>query len=597
MARPSAPDPSHGRSRGLRLDPKAQGRGAASAPDRGPAASRTRSPAPGLLGLGLALAVLATPPAAAAQGGPGGAPRGPWTALPMPSLARAPAPTARLAPLERGTAFLRRGEPTESWRPAAFPPGAILGLLQDEIAARGLAVELNTNAVPLLARGSEADLETLRGVLAQLDGLGRALEVSLSVWIEAPAVGDEASPAGFESVAAREPDFRAAVRSGQAISFGERGVAAFLTGYDSEVAQSSGVAEPELTRALLGDVLHVRASRVRGGSAVHLACLAESTALADEDEGGVPRFDPGGVDLGIMEQPRVRLAQVAFADVVPAGGATRLSIRGSEDGWADRTVWIRAETAADPDPGGDGWSGLDLALFERRSIDLPLPEPGAELESELVAAAAEGGPLDSPGGDARVLREAFTAAQVAAGSESGGARRRPGLVWTPGYLLAPAASESLEQARSLVTALEGERLRPLRLAVAHGTLRVDLPAVAGSPLRVLFGTETLRVVDYSTHVAQESWMPVPEVARVFDGLCVHAALEGEALRGLAWVARTEGQRELERDDVGVGRLQLLEREFQSRPLLLEAPGAGAGSSALALRSTSPGLTLELRRPE
>jgi hypothetical protein len=95
-------------------------------------------------------------------------------------------------------------------------------------------------------------------------------------------------------------------------------------------------------------------------------------------------------------------------------------------------------------------------------------------------------------------------------------------------------------------------------------------------------------------------MPVPEVARVFDGLCVHAALEGGALRGLAWVARTTGLRELEREDVGIGRLQLLQREFQSRPLLLEGPaagGPGAGTSTLALRSTSPGLTLELRRSD
>jgi len=509
---------------------------------------------------------------------------GPWTALPLPALAQPATPAALVPRLETGRCLLGPRDALgvrELRAPAVFEAEDVLGLLRDEVAARGLAVELHPSAPPLLARGAPEQVDVLRGILDELDALGRSLDVALSVWIAPP----DGQP--FSAVAGREPDFRAVLRSGQSISFGGRTVASFLTGYAAEVATDSGVADPVLSRAQLGRVLHVRPCRVRGGRAVHLECLFEAAEL----EPGAPPFDPGTPDLGLLEQPAARFAQVRYSDVVESGAASSFTLDGSPDHWADATVWIRAETSPDPVPstasGEASWRGLDLALLEYRTFDLALPLPGAGLD-EAGGESAELG----------VLCEAFPAAQVALAAEPAG-RRRPGPMWTPGYLLLPPGGGAWESASSVVAALESERLEAARLSVSQGTLRVDLPTTRGQPARVLVGRETLRLVDYETHVAAESWMPVPIVAPVFDGLCLQGHLDGAGLRGLAWVSETRGARVLERADVGVGRLQLLERGFQSCPIALDPgpPGDGAGgrvgASVLSLHSTSPGLTVEL----
>ena len=499
----------------------------------------------------------------------------------MPSLARPAAPPARLERLEVGRALFgprERPEVRETPEPAALEPAGLLGLLLDEVSARGLDVELHPSAPPLLARGAPEDVATLRAIVADLDDLGRRLDVSLSVWIEAPGP-TELDAASFAAVAARAPDYQAVLRSGESVSFGSRRSASFLTDYQIEVAHKSGVAAPVLSRALLGSVLHVRASRRSRGRAVQLECLAEATEL----EGPAPLFDPGALDLGSVEQPSVRLAQVLFSDLVESGGETALAIRGSADGWADRTLWIRAETLPDPaedEPGERAWQGLDLAAFEQPVFDLPLPSPGSGLDERARS-------TEPP----RVLAEAFPAALLALTAE-GGSRTRPGPVWTTSYVLFPTGSEAWLRARAVVDALESTRLARARLGVTHGALSVDLPLAADLPVRVLFGRETLRLVGYRTEIAEQSWMPAPEVERVFDGFCFQGELENETgaasvLRGAAWIARTQAEREIERADAGLGRLQLLTRDFESHSIELRGP------SARALAADAPALTFQL----
>jgi hypothetical protein len=300
-------------------------------------------------------------------------------------------------------------------------------------------------------------------------------------------------------------------------------------------------------------------------------------------------FDPGTPDLGNVEQPSVRLAQVLFSDLVESGATTALAIRGSADGWADRTLWIRAETEPDPaedEPGERAWQGLDLAAFEQPVFDLPLPSPGSGLDERTR-------PAEPP----RVLAEAFPAALVALAAE-GGSRTRPGPVWTPSYVLLPTGSEAWFRARAVVDALESTRQARSRLAVTHGALSVDLPLAADLPVRLLFGRETLRLVGYRSEIAEQSWMPAPVVERLFDGFCFQGELESETdaasvLRGAAWVARTQAEREIERADAGLGRLQLLTRAFESHSIELRGSLHGPGTHTPSASADAPALTFEL----
>lgn len=523
----------------------------------------------------LALTPLAPPPQDAA-----------WQSLPLPSLVQPAAPPARLERLEVGRALIGprdRPEVRETPAPAALEPEGLLGLLLDEVGARGLHVELHPSAPPLLVRGAPADVATLRAIVEDLDDLGRRLDVSVSVWIEtSPSALDAAA---LTKAPSRAPDYQAVLRSGASVTFGIRRTAAFLTDYQIEVAHRSGVAAPVISRALLGSVLHVRAARRSHGRTVQLECLAEATEL----ESPPAVFDPGTGDLGNFEQPSVRLAQVLFSDLVESGGTTVLAIRGSADGWADRTFWIRAETAGDPpadEPGERSWQGLDLAAFEQPVFDLPLPSPGTGLDREVRPQ------------EPRVLAEAFPAALVALAAQ-GGSRARPGAVWTPSYLLVPSGSEAWVRARAVIDAFESARLARARLAVTHGALRVDLPLAADQPARVLLGRETLRLVGYRTEIAEQSWMPAPVVEPLFDGLCFQGELESEtggtsALVGTAWVARTLAEREIESADTGLARLQLLTRDFESHSIDLRAsPGGSSARAAFAASADAPALTFEL----
>jgi hypothetical protein len=171
-------------------------------------------------------------------------------------------------------------------------------------------------------------------------------------------------------------------------------------------------------------------------------------------------------------------------------------------------------------------------------------------------------------------------------------------VWTPGYLLAPTGSQAWGRARAVVDAFESARLGRARLSVTHGPLRVDLPLLADQPARVLFGRETLRLVGYRTEIAEQSWMPAPVVEPLFDGLCFQGELEIEtggrgALRGAAWVARTPAERELERADTGLARLQLLTREFESHSIELGSRGGASARAVYAASADGPALTFEL----
>jgi hypothetical protein len=95
-------------------------------------------------------------------------------------------------------------------------------------------------------------------------------------------------------------------------------------------------------------------------------------------------------------------------------------------------------------------------------------------------------------------------------------------------------------------------------------------------------------------VAQEIWMPVPRVEAALDGLLVQGHLEGRSFSGAAWIAHGSPGRELGRDEVGVGSVQLEDRTFRGQRLDVLA---GEAIEALpALGPVSPALAVELRTP-
>jgi len=141
------------------------------------------------------------------------------------------------------------------------------------------------------------------------------------------------------------------------------------------------------------------------------------------------------------------------------------------------------------------------------------------------------------------------------------------------------------------------RLTSRSVSVTHGDLTARLPVTAGMPARLLIGSESTVLVEYDVQIAPESWMPVPRVERIFDGLVLEACLRDDALALDAWIAATSALGELSRKDTGLGDLQLPQRSFQSGSAAIsrsaQEPGAvevlprTPGTSALSVETAQP----------
>ena len=500
-----------------------------------------------------------------------------WRALTLPALCDLPVATARLPLLEYGRHLVSDGEDLAQRSPSAaafLPVPMLFGLLSDEVARRGLRVEFQPTAPPLLARGTAGDLDALEALLADLDAAGRSLEIGVEAWLTAGATQTGAYPSPSElaaAVASSPPWALARARSGAAVVLGARETRSFVHGYSIELAADSGVADPVLGSAIVGTTLHLTATRSGGGRRVHVEGFLDLSELLS-----IESFDTRTFDLGVVQQPRLGVVQIAFSGSVPSTGALAVSFAGAPLGIADQTLWLRLSCGADPSPdaGSDadsgpnastGWRGLDVALLERRHITLPLPHPGAGLAGvELPALPA-------------VLAEPLPAsalAQVLSRGASRGGSGRP--FWAPGLLLAPAADPGWDEVESLVTAAEAARGSGGTLTLTRGALRVQLPLAERVPARLLIGVETTLLSEYDVEVATEVWLPEPVVEPIFDGLLVQGALEGNRFRGATWTAHSDVGVILEPEQVGLGRLQLSRRAFAAAPCDLAA-GAGAGT--------------------
>jgi hypothetical protein len=526
--------------------------------------------------LGLALAALSPVPQEA------------WSTLALPALCE-PAVLDRtpLERLERGYHLDWHGYRQEvAARPpvARLEPGTLASLLSDEAAREESELRFFGEAPPLLVRGDAAALERARATVADLQALSQSLEVELrAYWVPKAA----APAAWLDDGAARaligaQPELGTArVRSGASVDLGVRRTRSFLASFDVEVASDANAAEPRIGRVHSGRTLHLRACRVEGGRAVHVAGLFDH---AQERE--TQRFEPKSSDLGVLQQPTVDSVQVAFSGKIPSGGWLTVSVAGR--GALDGVVLVQATTQ--PDPAAPArWRGFDVALLESPVSEWPMPEPETD---GLLDEESE--PLQH-----RPALATSTLAQGAEGLLRVGKRSKlsslsrsssPSPTWMPGLLLLPVAeADACAEVEQLARAALAERARTHELVVRHGELVVRGPASQGGWLRVLAVSERSVLADYALEIAQEAWIPQPQLRRVLTGFALEGVVHDGVFVARAWRASGGVGETLSRAEANLGALELLDRA-QARAT---ARVVGEPREVLSADGALPALSVQL----
>lgn len=516
--------------------------------------------------------------------GPGEPQRAPeaWQSLPLPSLAVAPPAPVAIPRLLSGRHILLPGDTLQSEvgsTSASLPIPALMELLQEDAASRRQVLRLQPQAPPLLARGEREVLAAAEGLIEGLDQQGAALEIAVRAWLTpgATQAGTHATFAAVEKAVASTPPLGTAIlRSGAEVVLGSRNAQSFLASYAVELAAGSGAAAPSLGTVQTGRTLHLRASRVRDGAAVVLEGFLDVAEL-----GELTAFEPGTADLGRFQQPRVTALQVAFAGIVEAETALCVSIAGAPLAQPDWTLWILARSVSSAQAGTSSWRARDVAFFAEPVLELPLPRPGTVLDP-LFAEGREAATLAQPLGPAEV-------AQAADAARSGTSRSRTPIVWGGGLVLAPIGESALwAEIEGLIAAVESEHLRESEIEIAHGKLRVRLPLLGNRTARVLAAEERALLVGYDLQVAQDTWMPHPQVRCALDGILVQGRAVGSRFEGTAWRSASAELVDLGREDTGLARLQLESRGLESAAVRVES---GASVASLSAAGGMPELAL------
>jgi hypothetical protein len=317
-----------------------------------------------------------------------------------------------------------------------------------------------------------------------------------------------------------------------------------------------------------GTTVHVWAARLGQGGSIFLSGLFDQSRLAERSA-----FDPETNDLGKLEQPRLEVLQCAFAGAVENGKKLELELC-PKAGAARWLLAIEAHVAVDTAPAtADGWRLLDLAFVARDTRALPRFSPGALLLGEL---AWNEEPLASA-----ALPPSALAASLEDGravSSNASARTPAPMYWTDELLFLPRSDAALaERALALVTGVESLRGRTSTIQIEQAGRTARFPVASGFPARFLAGGEQPYLIGYRTELAPQTWMPVPEVATGFDGLCVCLGPRDEGASAAAWSVRSAPARVLPRADARLGRMQSLAREMRSADCRL---GSGEAASKL-----------------
>ncbi len=458
-----------------------------------------------------------------------------WTLLTLPRGARATSlPTAEDVLLDAAHLDVDGG-----FRPAALevadpaiPPATFQQMLDETLRVRGLKLETRPQAGVLLVRGDPAALELARGLVTDLDRQLDAFEIDLEIAIRRAGVP--------------ETTWKRRVRAGVDVFVGSRDVRPFVASFDVQVAQDAGQAEPRLGSALLGTGLHVRATRLAGGTRVFLDGVLDTAELAE-----LVTFDPETPDLGVFDQPRIASAQVAFAGAIESGGVLRVNLAQAGPSGAEFVLAVKATARPDAPATGDGWALLDLGFVQSAARPLMPVDPGVFLSSVSGASSAAG-----------AILQPATLAAILEGERAGtdGRASRSSVLWGGTWIAFPRTDAGrIDTARALVRALEESRSRTVRAELTCGTLVASFPIAVARSARLVAGTERPYLVDYALEVAPQIWMPSPRVERAFDGIAADVYFEDGRLRVEAWRTSTPEVAIVSRESAQMGRMELPRR--------------------------------------
>lgn len=520
-------------------------------------------------------------------------PQDTWTALPLPELCQELRPAAQLPRLHgAGHLILEGPEPGDRRGTRALLGAADLGsLLQNAAGAAGQSLELFPYSPPLLVRGDAADLEWARGALAGLEAAGRRQRVRFSAWL-LPASGAELPPEGA-GLPPQARTWSTSAWAGEEVSFGKRTSRGLVGSYDVEVSSDAGVAVPQVGRVHAGKTLHLAASRVEGGARYHLRGRLDLAELVE-----VQRFDPDTPDLGVVEEPVVRSVTVDFSGVAPSGEPLRVELEGAPLEQPDWTLWVRCDTATEPTgptpagtPAGHDWRAIDVTLLSGRGGFFPYLDPGAGLEGQagLDAMTPSVASISASGVLSAVLAGGRTGRSSSLRGSSGQAPLQvcEGLILVAGE----AADGGLAQrAAAFVRNVSAARLGTSEVELKSGPFRARFPVAEGEGARLVAGQERSLLVDYQAEIAPSTWMPAPRVATLFDGLAWQGRREGARVPCAAWISSTTAVEVRDRQETGLGAVQLPRRELRGA----EGSAVEDGAPAQLLNKLQDGPGLELR---
>ena len=458
-----------------------------------------------------------------------------WTALPVPALSEPPLQLSARPDVGAGTHIRFDDYELQSseFRPAPYLPLIqVIELLEADARKAGTDLRCLRTAPPLLARGSTAGIERARSLLRELDRAGKAQRINLSVGL---------SPAGAENTGPTAVE----LRSSESVLVGTRESISFLGDYDVNVGSGSGAATPRLGRIQIGKSVALSCWRTPDGEAVFVSGTLDLSELSK-----LETFEPGNPELGVLELPSIGSVVVHFSGVLERGDELALTVRGAPLDQPDWNLSIRAATSPDQP---ESWRVADLAWLEAM-IDSPrVAEPGAGLL------------LPQGSSDVRAELEPLPAAILWGELEASFVGRRadrPLFALAPAVIVAPADDLRIwGELDPLLTAARQARSRTTPLTVRCSGVEVHLSASEGMQCSVQAGTERTALVGYDVDIAQDSWIADPIVERVFDGFLMQARVSGEELSGSYWIAKSEQQRNLERDAVIHGRINLPHRRL------------------------------------
>lgn len=502
-----------------------------------------------------------------------------WMPLAPPILCAAtpetilPAPLLSASHLEIPRADGRTGgEP----RAGTLAFSTVLQMIDEDARLRQTRLDVQRQGGGALVRGDAAALAGVTALQQSLDRAARALAIDLDVQIAPQSAG-----------ATGALSFRRRVRSGDLVFLGTRESRAYVAGFDVEVAADSGSSEPILGRAHSGRGLHLFAARIDGGERVFVWGLLDVSDVLEVNE-----FDPQTPDLGVLQQPRVASAQVAFSGTIEGDGRLKVDVRGTGLTVPNWTLEIGARTTRDTETDGAAGAGAGFALIDLSLLSFELPrlvprEPGA-----LFVAAS--GTSSTRVDDAQMAPwpPSAVAALVESARGAAGKSGRASLYWNDRFLFVPRSDAvAVAAARAWVRAAERARLVEGRVDLALGPVSASLPLCSIAPARVVVGSERPLLTEYRLEVAPQIWMPAPTVENAFDGACLDAVLATGGAEIALWSASSGAVSEIARENAQVGKLQLATRNLRTAAARLETGVetkldlSGAGDAIATLRCT------------